>query len=127
MDITPFKKNIEKYSEYYTPSSLFVKIRKFAKKAGVKTVYLVLILYYALLDKDIPIKERMMVIAALGYFILPIDIIPDALIGGFADDAAALLYVVKHIWKNISDDTFRKARMKLSEWFGPVEDFEIRI
>ena len=127
MDITPFKKNIEKYSEYYTPSSLFDKIKKFAKKAGVKTVYLVLILYYALLDKDIPVKDRLMVIAALGYFILPIDIIPDALIGGFADDAAALLYVVKHIWKNISDETFRKARMKISEWFGKVEDSEIRI
>lgn len=127
MDITPFKNNLEKYSEYYNPSLLFDKIKKFAKKAGVKTVYLVLILYYATFDKDLPVKDRLMVIAALGYFILPIDIIPDAMIGGFADDAAALLYVAKHIWKNLSAETFFKARKKLGEWFGEVDDSEIKI
>lgn len=127
MDITPFKKNLEKYAAYYNPTSLFEKIKKFAKKAGVKTVYLVLILYYATFDKDLPVKDRLMVLAALGYFILPFDIIPDAIPGGFADDAAALLYVAKHIWKNISSETFRKARAKLNEWFGEVEDSEIKI
>lgn len=127
MDITPFKKNIEKYAEYYNPTSLFDKIKKFAKKAGIKTVYLVLILYYATLDKDLPVKDRLLVLAALGYFILPFDIIPDALIGGFADDAAALLYVAKHIWKNLSTETFCKARNKLSEWFGEVADSEVKI
>ena len=127
MDITPFKKNPEKYAEYYTPSSLFEKIKKFAKKAGVKTVYLVLILYYATFDKALPVKDRLMVLAALGYFILPVDIIPDALIGGFADDAAALLYVAKHIWKNLSAETFSKAHRKLNEWFGEVDDSEINI
>lgn len=127
MDITPFKKNLDKYAEYYNPASLFDKIKKFAKKAGVKTVYLVLILYYATFDKALPIKDRLLVVAALGYFILPFDIIPDALPGGFADDAAALLYVAKHIWKNLSSETFKKARMKLNEWFGEVEDSDIKI
>lgn len=127
MDITPFKKNLEKYAGYYNPSSLFVKIKEFAKKAGVKTVYLVLILYYATFDKTIPVKDRIMVIAALGYFILPFDIVPDAIPGGFADDAAALLYVAKHIWSNLSIETFRKARTKLNEWFDKVEDSEITL
>lgn len=68
-----------------------------------------------------------MVVAALGYFILPVDLIPDALPGGFADDTAAALYVVRHIWNNISDDTFRKAGQKLNEWFGKVNESEINI
>ncbi|MDE7346151.1 MAG: DUF1232 domain-containing protein [Muribaculaceae bacterium] len=127
MDITPFKKNLEKYAGYYSPSSLFDKIKKFAKIAGVKTIYLVLILYYATFDKNLPVKNRLMVLAALGYFILPFDIIPDAVPGGFADDAAALLYVAKHIWKNMSEETFSKARKKLDEWFGEVEESEIKI
>lgn len=50
-----------------------------------------------------------MVVAVLGYFILPVDLIPDALPGEFADDVAAALYVVRHIWNNISNDTFGKA------------------
>ncbi|MDE6341953.1 MAG: hypothetical protein K2K93_06515 [Muribaculaceae bacterium] len=37
------------------------------------------------------------------------------------DDAAALLYVVRHIWRNLSNDTFSKARLKLDEWFGDIE------
>lgn len=127
MDITVFKKNLAKYSAYYNPDTLFDKIKKFAKRAGMKTVHLVLILYYATFDKRLPVKDRLMVMAALGYFIMPIDFIPDALFGGFADDAAALLYVFKHIWKNLSPETMHKAKEKLSEWFGEAEDSEIKI
>lgn len=117
MDIKYFTGNLSKFASYYSPSSLFDKIKKVAKKAGLKTIYVVLILYYASLDKELPVKDRLMVIAALGYFILPIDLIPDALPGGFADDAAALLFVVKHIWNNLSDRTINKAKQRLREWF----------
>ena len=127
MDISLFKKNLKKNSEYYKTDALFAKIKKFAKKAGMKTIHLVLILYYATFDKNLPVKDRLMVIAALGYFIMPFDFIPDAVIGGFADDAAALLYVLKHIWKNLSAETFRKARQKLNEWFPDIEDSDIQI
>lgn len=127
MDINIFKNNLEKYASYYNPNSLFDIITKYAKKAGVKTVYIVLVLYYASFDNSLPVKDRLMVVAALGYFILPFDLIPDALPGGFADDAAAALYVVKHIWNNLSDDTFRKARQKLTEWFGNVDSSLLKI
>ena len=127
MNLVSFKNNLNYYASYYNPRSLFDKIGKFAKKAGVKTVYIVLILYYATFDKNLPVKDRLMVIAALGYFIIPVDLIPDALPGGFADDAAALLYVVKHIWKNLSPEVFTKARKKLSEWFGNVEDSDLTV
>lgn len=127
MDLNIFKNNLEKYASYYNPSAFLEKIKKYAKKAGVKTVYVVLILYYASFDKSLPVKDRLMVVAALGYFILPFDLIPDALPGGFTDDAAAALYVVKHIWNNISNDTFRKARNKLNEWFGPINESQISI
>ena len=127
MDLNIFKNNHEKYAASYNPNSLFDKIKKYAKKAGVKTVYVILILYYASFDKRLPVKDRLMVVAALGYFILPVDLIPDALPGGFADDAAAALYVVRHIWKYISDDTFRKARQKLYAWFGTISESDISI
>lgn len=122
MNITLFKRNLKEYAGHYNANSLFDKIRKFARKAGIRTVHLVLILYYATFDKALPVKDRLMVIAALGYFILPADMIPDMLPGGFADDAAALLYVVRHIWRNLSKDTFSKARLKLDEWFGDSRD-----
>ncbi len=126
MNIKAFKENLNRYAEFYNPNALFEKIKKFAKKAGVKTIYVVLILYYATFDKALPVKDRLMVLAALGYFIIPLDLIPDALPGGFADDAGALFYVVKHIWNNLSEETFNKAKLKLTEWFGDVDETQLK-
>lgn len=127
MNIGAFKNNLEKYAAIYNPGSLFDKIATYAKKAGIKTVYIILILYYASFDKSLPVKDRLMVIAALGYFILPVDLLPDAMVGGFVDDAGAALYVLKHIWHNLSDETFRKAKLKLNDWFGSVEESDLKI
>lgn len=126
-DISGFIQNIQAYSQYYSPQALFEKIKNVGRSLGIKSVYLILILYYASFDKSLPLKDRMMVIAALGYFILPLDLIPDALPGGFADDTAALMYVVKHIWNNLSEDTYRKAAARLREWFDNVSDEDLKL
>lgn len=128
MDINQFKKDSQKYASNYDSNKLFDKIAKFAKKAGVKSVYMVLMLYYALVDKNMPMNDRMLVMAALGYFILPVDLIPDALpVVGFTDDATALVYALKSVWGNITPDVQRKARTRLEEWFGQVSDSELNI
>ncbi|MBX3579251.1 MAG: DUF1232 domain-containing protein [Rhizobiaceae bacterium] len=47
--------------------------------------------YYVALDRDTPLRARGILLAALGYFVLPADTIPDFLIGvGFTDDIAVL-------------------------------------
>ena len=127
MNISKFKDNISKYADCYNPGALFDKIKQVAVKAGVKLVYIVLILYYATLDKELPVKDRLMVLAALGYFILPVDFIPDMLPGGFADDTAAMIYVLKQIWTNLMPATFDKAKGRLQEWFGDVQDSDLKI
>jgi len=51
--------------------------------------------YYCALDPATPTRVRGMLLAALAYFILPLDIVPDLIVGlGFADDAALLTAVV---------------------------------
>jgi len=51
--------------------------------------------YYCALDPATPMRVRGMLLAALAYFILPVDLIPDMIAGlGFADDAALLTAVV---------------------------------
>ena len=50
--------------------------------------------YYCALDPATPMRVRGMLLAAIAYFILPFDIIPDMIAGlGFADDAALLMAV----------------------------------
>jgi len=51
--------------------------------------------YYCALDPATPTRVRGMLLAALAYFILPLDLIPDLIAGlGFADDAALLTAVI---------------------------------
>ena len=51
--------------------------------------------YYCALDPATPIRVRGMLLAALAYFIMPLDIIPDIVLGlGFADDMALLTAVI---------------------------------
>jgi uncharacterized membrane protein YkvA (DUF1232 family) len=47
--------------------------------------------YYCALDKKTPLRAKGILLAALGYFILPTDAVPDFLFGlGFTDDIAVL-------------------------------------
>jgi uncharacterized membrane protein YkvA (DUF1232 family) len=47
--------------------------------------------YYCALDRRTPLRARAVLFAALGYFVLPADTIPDVILGlGFTDDVAVL-------------------------------------
>lgn len=127
MNLSLFKKNLGRFWAAYSPSGLFDKIGRVARKAGVKTVYAALLLYNALLSGNIPLKHKAVVVAALGYFILPADIVADILPGGLLDDAGMLLYTAKLIWDNITPETHEKARRQLTRWFGEIDPAEIKI
>lgn len=127
MNLSLFKKNLGRFGAAYSPSGLFDKIGRVARKAGVKTVYAALLLYNALLRGNIPLKHKAVVVAALGYFILPADIVADILPGGLLDDAGLLLYTAKLIWDNITPETHDKARRQLTRWFGEIDPAEIKL
>lgn len=51
--------------------------------------------YYCAMDPATPMRVRGMLLAALAYFIMPIDVVPDFVAGlGFADDMALLTAVI---------------------------------
>jgi uncharacterized membrane protein YkvA (DUF1232 family) len=59
--------------------------------------------YYCALDPATPMRVRGMLLAAIAYFILPFDFIPDMILGlGFADDAALLTAVIGLVAANIT-------------------------
>ena len=47
------------FSKYYSEKSLWEKIKNFSKVAGVKVIYAVLILYYAMNDKKVSLKTKL--------------------------------------------------------------------
>ena len=114
------------YSGKFTNSDFVEKISKIAKRAGSKLVYAALILYYTLQSDKISVKDKAIIIGALGYLVSPLDVIPDAIpIAGLGDDLAVLIYVLNRVWGNVSEDIKAKAKDKLSKWFDEDEIAEI--
>ena len=74
-------------------------------------MYAVLLLYYTLQKPEVPKKTKAVIIGALGYFILPVDLIPDMMLGvGFTDDLGALGIALFQVAMYIDDDIKLKAK-----------------
>ncbi len=117
------EQDIQKHQKHYSDNKLWEKIRRVAKKAGVSVIYAALLLYYTLQKPEVPNKVRATIIGALGYFILPIDLIPDAFVGiGYVDDIAILVTAIYQATGYIDEGVKSKARKKVEVWFGEDVD-----
>lgn len=114
------------YKKFYSENKLFSKLKKYATKAGTKVVYAILILFYAMKKPEISMKEKLIVIGALGYFIAPIDSIPDFIpLAGFTDDFGALMFALIKIARHIDDEVKEKAKNKLDSWFKNINEDDL--
>jgi len=115
--------NYEKYQKDYSESEFWDKVRKVAKKAGVKVIYAALLLYYVLRNPATSAADRAKILGALGYFIIPMDLIPDFLpVAGYTDDLAALSWALYCVAKNITPEVKIQARQKLGEWIPDYDN-----
>jgi uncharacterized membrane protein YkvA (DUF1232 family) len=72
--------------------------------------------YYCAFDRATPMQVKASLIAAIAYFVLPFDAIPDMLpIIGFTDDAAVLAATIKLVASHITPEHRQAAREKLQE------------
>ncbi len=114
------------YSDKFSAKGFVEKISRIAKRAGSKLVYLSLILYYTLQSKEVSVKDKAIIVGALGYLISPLDVMPDAFpIVGLTDDLAVLGFVINRIWGQVPDAVRTKAMEKLSTWFDEDELQEV--
>ncbi len=66
---------------------------------------------YCALDPATPAYVKAVLMAALAYFIMPADVIPDFIAGfGFTDDAAVMLAAIKAVSDHLTPDHRAKAR-----------------
>jgi len=116
---------IEVYSKHFSESDFWKKIKKHSRKLGAKTVYYALVLYYAWGSGTLSNKEKAIILGALGYLILPTDLIPDFIpFTGFSDDLVALTLAVVKVMKNITPEVKTLAEQKVREIFGEDTDLE---
>ena len=114
------------YANKFSKTGFVDKISRIAKRAGAKMVYAALVLYYTLQSDKVSVKDKAIIIGALGYLISPLDVVPDAIpIVGLGDDLAVLVYVLQKVWGDVNEDIKVKARERLSKWFDEDEIQEI--
>jgi len=107
------------YSSDFSDDSLWDKLRKFGKTVGRELVEKVLTMYYALQDKDTPLWAKTVLVAALGYFVCPIDAIPDVIpAAGYADDAGAIAVALGTVAVHIKPEHRQRAKAKADEWLS---------
>ncbi len=108
----PRTSELSGYGDNYSDSGFWNKV----KKLGKKVLKPALQLYYVMKEPSTPFDTKSLIIGALGYLILPIDLIPDFIpVGGYTDDLAALLAVVKMCKEHITPEIERKVRKDLGE------------
>ncbi|MBR0261740.1 MAG: DUF1232 domain-containing protein [Selenomonadaceae bacterium] len=113
------KAEVEKYGKNYSEDGLWDKITGTAKKAGSNLIYEVLQLFYVAKNPNVPMKIRAAMVAPLGYFISPVDLIPDLTpVVGYTDDAAVIAMAIAFAHAYIDDETRQNAKEKLVAFFG---------
>jgi len=88
------------------------------KKAAKQAPFIqdVVAAYYVALDNRTPLKARGMLLAALAYFVLPVDMVPDFIVGlGFTDDVAVLSAAIGALRAHITPAHREMARSALED------------
>ena len=115
MNNVPIK--LENFRSEYSEQGLRDKLTRIARKAGAKVVYAVLVAYYAVQSDALSFSDKAKLYGALGYFILPVDLIPDTILAmGYTDDMAALLYVLRTVSTNPRDKAQSRAETARVVW-----------
>jgi uncharacterized membrane protein YkvA (DUF1232 family) len=67
--------------------------------------------YYAAFDPATPAHAKAILMAALAYFIMPVDLVPDVIAGlGFSDDATVLMLAIQALAPHIKSEHVERAR-----------------
>ena len=99
------------YNRHYDEDSFWKKLKHLASNVGSKVLYPALQLYYLLQAKDVPVKAKTLIVGALGYLILPVDMVPDFIPAlGFTDDLSALMVALRTLNKYLTPQINQKAK-----------------
>ncbi len=115
MDETKVPKDVTPYKKHYSESAFWLKV----KTLGKNVLKPAMLLFYVMKSPDVPFTVKGTIAGALGYLILPLDLIPDLIpAAGYTDDVAALIAVVKMCADYITPEIKAQADKKLDELLG---------
>lgn len=96
---------------------------KYFVKATSKGTYMVLLMYYAYKQDEVPGWAKRIILGSIAYVLSPIDAIPDLTpFIGMTDDVAVLTVGLLTILSYIDDEVRHKARAKLKNLASHIPD-----
>ena len=108
----------KKYTNDFSDGKFWSKMKEVAKKIGLKATSYALILYYVLQKKEVPLADKMLITGCLGYFILPLDLVPDLIPAmGYSDDVVGMLFAIKRCMNYVDDEIKENVSNRLVSWF----------
>jgi uncharacterized membrane protein YkvA (DUF1232 family) len=118
--------SFKKFAKAFSENAFWRKTAKYARQAGIQTVYAALLMFYAYKRRETPVWAKNIAIGALGYLISPIDFLPDLTpIIGYTDDIGVLSFGLVAIAGYVNNEVKDKAKEKLRAWFGNFNNADL--
>lgn len=106
-------------ARWYSPQRLWKKLCRSSGSLGRKAVLTSLTLFHCLRDHDTPTWAKGVIVGALGYLILPADLVPDIIPGaGYGDDWMALVAALGTVATFVKDEHKIRASIQTEKLFG---------
>lgn len=113
------EEKLKEYKDNYSEESFWDKIAGNFSVIGCKLMYKALQLYYVFQWPGCPLKVKAAVCGALGYLILPGDLVADFLpVIGYSDDGQAVAAALALAQCYVNDKIKAQAKEKLQILFG---------
>lgn len=109
----------DSYSHAYSDESFWKKVAGSVVAAGRGLLHKALTMYYATLSPETPVWAKTVIIGALGYFIMPVDAVPDVIpVVGFSDDLTVLTAAATAVAAQVKPEHSQRAEETLQQLFG---------
>lgn len=105
---------------------LWEQFLNYGKKVGKAGLRPVLLLYYVMMSKDTPWKDKATIFTAIAYVVLPIDLLSAKRLPilGWIDELTSLVVAFDRMKQHITPDMEEKADRVLESWFPEYTPFK---
>lgn len=116
---TPISRLKSHMPDAFSLSGFWRVLGKLARHGGRRLIILAITLFHCLNDSETPAWAKSVILGALGYLIVPLDFIPDAILGaGFTDDWSVMLGAIATVAAHIKDEHKAKAEAMADRLLG---------
>ena len=120
------EKVVANKDKHFSNDKFLTKVKASGLKLGMSTLHAASTLFFAVKSPDMSKANKLIILGALGYFILPFDIIADILpLVGLTDDVLIITAALAKVYSAITIETKLEAHQFLKKTFGERYDYEL--